>query len=136
MPTPIAADLSKDLQSFAVVIPAASNAAQTVTPTVGMESATVFNTSAFLIRATVAFAAGIAAGVAVANRTFVIPPNSVASVDFSQSISDDVSGSVPPIASITFQAINAPTATGAHGAGVAPASLATAAVLHVNLVSA
>jgi len=66
---PLAADLTKEIQSFVAYIPAGAGVAQVVNPSVPVQGVTAYNYTANLVRATVTFTAGITTtGAAAAER--------------------------------------------------------------------
>lgn len=133
---PVTLDNNKEIGSHYVVIPAATNAAQVVNPAPNQQGATIFNMSAFLVRALVTFVAGINAVGAAATRVVLVPPNGTYSFDLSSPDGDNDPGNIQPIDSISLQVVTAPAATAEASTLTAPASIASAASLVVNFVTA
>lgn len=132
----IATDNIKEVGSHAVVIPAATNAIQTVNPTPAHQAATIYNLSAEYVRVVWTFSAGVTNVGAAATRVSLIPPQATYSLDFSDHDGDTVASNVIPVDQVTFQAVTFPAATAEAGTLTAPASLTAAANLVVNFASA
>lgn len=131
------ADLTKEATSYDIVVPAATNAAQVVDPKPLYDGFTVYNKSSLYdLRGTITFSATIVSATTAAERTFVVPPLATFSADFSDQANDAATGSAGAIDSISFQALEAPTATGLASARVAPATLKAAVIAQINFVHA
>lgn len=133
---PIAPDLNKEVQSFAVGVAAGAGVAQVVNPSIPVESVTAFNYSNNLLRATVTFTAGINATGTTTSRTFLIPPGATASYDWAdEGATDSVVGGLGPIDSLSVQAV-APVAGAVSESGtLAAATAATAGFVYFNFGS-
>ena len=131
-----AADLGKEITAHDIVIPLA-NTAQVVNPGVPMDAVTVYNTSAlYQVRGVVTFSAGVNSTTPAAERCFIVPQLGVYTVDFSDKLNDDASGSIGAIDSISFQALSAPAGSGLSSARTAPAALTATVVVQANFVQA
>jgi hypothetical protein len=128
-------DLSKEVVSFVVAIPAGGGTITTVTPTVKTQAVTVFNPTPNLIRATVIFSAGVVAAGAAATRTFLVPTGATFSADFSDHDGDNAIGAVDAIAGISFTAV-APGAATAESSTLTAATAAVAGLIFANFLSA
>lgn len=126
-------DASFEVGAHIAIIPAATNAVQTINPAGAMQGMVIMNVSASYIRAVVTFAAGaIVAGVA-ASRAVIVPPNGTYSVTFNHN-SASAPGIIAPIDSVTVQGVTLPATTTEASALVAPATLPAAATVVVNFV--
>lgn len=132
---PISPDLTKEVQSFVVAIPAGAGAAQVVNPTVPVQAFTAYNYSNNLVRGTVTFSAGVTASGVAATRTFLVPPGASASIDFADHAGDNAVGSVDGIDSVSFIAVDAGAATAEAGTLAATAT-ASAGLVYVNFSAA
>lgn len=133
---PVTLDNAKEVGSHFVVIPAATNAAQTINPIPNHQGATIYNMSGFIVRALIVFVAGITAVGAAATCVVLIPPNGTYSFDFSDHTGDNESGNIAAIDQITLQTVTVPAATAEGSTLTAPAAIASAANVIVNFISA
>jgi hypothetical protein len=131
---PISPDLTKEVQSFVVAIPAGVGVAQVVNPSVPVQSVTTYNYSSNVVRGTVTFSAGVVSTGIAATRTFLVPPGASASIDFADHDGDNAIGSVDGIDSISFIAVTPGVATTEASTLVATAT-AVAGLLYVNFAS-
>jgi hypothetical protein len=132
---PLSPDLSKEVVSYVVGIPAGTGIAQPVVPAVKTQAVTVFNTTANLLRVTVTFSAGIVAAGIAATRTFLVPAGATFSADFSDHDGDNATGAIDAIASLSVIAV-APGAVTAEASTLLASTAAVAGLLCVNLISA
>lgn len=130
----VAFDPTKELGSFVVGIPAATNLPQVVNPAVDQQSFTVFNTSSSFVRGTVTFQAGITATGAAATRAFLVPPAGTYSMDFGSDYVD-VAGNIEAIDSIIFVGVTIGTTTAEASTLTAPPTLPALALLVINFGS-
>jgi hypothetical protein len=128
---PIAADLTKEVVSYVVAIPAGAGVAQVVDPAVPVQALTAYNYSSALVRAVVTFAAGITSTGVAATRTFLVPPGATASLDFADHDGDNAVGHVNAIESVSFIAV-VPGAATAEASTLAAATAAVAGLVYVN----
>ena len=128
---PTSPDLTKEIQSFVVSVPAGAGAPQVVNPTVAVQAFTAYNYTNNLVRGTVTFSAGVTATGAIPTRSFLVPPGATASIDFADSDGDNALGAIDSIDVITFIAVIA-GATTAEASTLATATAATAGLLYVN----
>lgn len=111
------------------VIPAATGAAQTVTPTAAMNGFTAFNYSNQWIKGIAAFTGNSPA--ATGNKAFLVPPGGSFNLDFQMD-----SPTSPLLTSIVITAVAAPAATGSTSALVALASFTGAdAIVQFNFAN-
>jgi hypothetical protein len=132
--TPVA-DNSKAVGSNVVQVAAGAGVAQTITPVVPQQGATIINLSNNWLRFTWTFTAGITAGGAAANRVTLIPPNFTQSVDFSDNAGDNAINSLDVVTSVAVIATLTPTATVEAGV-LGTATAATAGTVVINWISA
>jgi hypothetical protein len=135
---PTAADLNKEVESFAVTIVAGAGVAQVVNPAQAEEGVTVFNVSNNVIRATVVFSAGIVAAGGAATRAFLVPAGGTASIDWADSgATDSAQGNIGAIDSLSIVPVTIPVAAGVVEAStLAVAAAATPGYVLVNFATA
>jgi hypothetical protein len=131
---PISPDLTKEVQSFVVSIPAGAGVAQVVNPNVPVQSMTTYNYTSNLIRGTVTFSAGIISTGVAATRTFLIPPGASASIDFADHDGDNAVGSIDGIDSVSYVAVN-PGVVTAESSTLVAAAAAVAGSVYVNFAA-
>jgi hypothetical protein len=132
---PISPDLSKEVVSYIVGIPAGAGVAQPVIPAVKTQAVTVFNTTANLLRVTVVFSAGIVAAGVAATRAFLVPAGATFSADFSDHDGDNANGAVDAITSLSVIAVASGAVT-AEASTLLASAAAVAGVAVVNFVAA
>jgi hypothetical protein len=135
---PLSPDLTKEVGSYAVAIPAGAGVVQLIDPSVAFQSATIYNPTRNLIRATITFSIGILTTGLAATRCKLIPPGGTDTIDFSDHDGDNAVGAIDAIDSISFVAVMPGTTTAeASTLGLTTtADPAFAGNLYVNLASA
>jgi hypothetical protein len=135
---PTAADLNKEVESFAVTIAAGAGVAAVVDPAQPEEGVTVFNVSNNVVRATVTFSAGIVAAGGAATRAFLVPAGGTASIDWADSgATDSAQGALGAIDSLSIAPVAIPVAAGVvEASALALATTATAGYVLVNFATA
>lgn len=114
-------DLTKDAESFTVQITAGPATAQVVDPTAPQQALTAYNYSTNFVRGTIAFVVGTAVTPG-ASGTFIIPPESSVTLDFSDNQDDNAQGALNVIESVTFLVVD--LALGVASATASAAALA------------
>jgi hypothetical protein len=132
---PISPDLTKEVQSFVVAIPAGVGVAQVVNPNIPVQSVTAYNYSSNVVRGTVTFSVGVVSAGVAATRTFLVPPGASASIDFADHYGDNATGSVDGVDSISFIAV-IPGVTTTEASTLVAATTAVAGLMYVNFASA
>jgi hypothetical protein len=131
---PLSPDLSKEVGSFVAAIPAGAGVAQVVDPAVPVQSATLYNTSPNLVRATFTFTAGIVALGVAATRCILVPAGGTATVDFADHDGDNAVGALDGINSISVIAVIPGTVT-TEASTLLAATAAVAGNVYINVAS-
>jgi hypothetical protein len=125
------ADNTKQVGANLVQIAAGAGVAQTVTPIVPQQGATIINLSSNWIRVGWVYAAGVSGGGAAANRVTIVPPNFTQTIDFGDVDGDNSLAALDAVASVTVIATLNPSATAEAGTlGAATAAVAGTVVLN------
>jgi hypothetical protein len=131
----ITPDLTKEVASFVVAIPAGLGIITTVIPAVKTQSVTIFNPTANLIRATFTFSPGIVSAGVAATRAVLVPAGATFSADFSDHDGDNAVGAIDAITNVSFTAVNIGSTT-AEASTLANATAAIAGMVIANFLSA
>lgn len=128
------ADNTKQVGSNIVQIAAGVGVAQTVTPVVPQQGATVINLSSNWVRVGWVYTAGVTGGGAAANRVTLVPPNFTQTIDFGDTSGDSSLASLDTITSATVIATLNPSATAEAGT-LGAATAAVAGTVVINWIS-
>lgn len=128
----VPADVTKEVQSYAVGVAAGAGAAQVVKPTVPVQAVTAYNYTNNVMRATVTYSAGITSATAAAVRTFLVPPMGTASLDWADHDGDNATGSVDGIDSVSLIAVTPVAGAVSEASTLAAVTAAQAGFVYLN----